>query len=351
MPDVTTINAVAPIRVCDLGGWTDTWFAEKGTILNIGVYPYAEVQVYARKSRPEGDRGITINAVNFGDRYAIPREQREFDRHPLLEAAISSVDLPDSIDIEVNIYSEAPAGASTGTSAAVTVALLGALDLLTPGHLTPHEVASLAQRVETEKLGLQCGIQDQLCSAYGGLCFIEMFQYPHAWVSPIALPNATWWELERRLVLVYLGSAHSSSQVHEQVIRRLEAPDADKGVLRDLAQAARDGKDALFMSDFGAFGQIMNRNTELQRELHPELVSAGATEIMEIAKRHGAEGCKVNGAGGAGGSITICCGPDNESKRSIIRDIEAASEYYQVIPTYLSRMGLRRWIQGQPLSG
>ncbi len=39
------INSVAPIRICDNGGWTDTWFAGHGRIFNIGVYPYAEVQV------------------------------------------------------------------------------------------------------------------------------------------------------------------------------------------------------------------------------------------------------------------------------------------------------------------
>ena len=33
------INAVAPIRICDNGGWTDTWFAGHGKIFNIGVYP------------------------------------------------------------------------------------------------------------------------------------------------------------------------------------------------------------------------------------------------------------------------------------------------------------------------
>jgi len=31
------INCVAPIRICDNGGWTDTWFAKTGKIFNIGV--------------------------------------------------------------------------------------------------------------------------------------------------------------------------------------------------------------------------------------------------------------------------------------------------------------------------
>ena len=151
------INAVAPIRICDLGGWTDTWFAGTGTILNIGVYPYAEIQIHVTRTPRGQDRNITIFAENYGERYAF-KSGPEYDRHPLLEASIDMMDVPDDLSFEVNIYSGAPAGCSTGTSAAVAVALLGALDLLTPGRRTPHEVAALAHRVETEKLGLQCGI-------------------------------------------------------------------------------------------------------------------------------------------------------------------------------------------------
>ena len=71
-------------------------------------------------------------------------------------------------------------------------------------------------------LDQQCGIQDQLCSAYGGINYIEMFQYPYATVSRIEVPNSIWWELERRLVLVFLGKSHSSSDVHKQVIEELQ---------------------------------------------------------------------------------------------------------------------------------
>ena len=35
--------------------------------------------------------------------------------------------------------------------------------------MTAHEAAYAAQRIETELLGQQCGIQDQLCCAYGGI--------------------------------------------------------------------------------------------------------------------------------------------------------------------------------------
>lgn len=341
------INAVAPIRICDLGGWTDTWFAGTGVILNIGVYPYAEVQLHVTRTPRGQKRRITIFAENFGERY-IYSGSPDFDRHPLLEASIDMMDMPDDLSFEINLYSCAPAGCSTGTSAAVTVALLGALDLLTPGRRTPHEIASLAHRVETEKLGLQCGIQDQLCSAYGGVCFIEMFQYPYASVSQLQLPESIWWELERRLVLVYLGRTHSSSDVHREVIAGLEREDADKSVLEVMRQAARGGKEALFDGDFARFGRHMIDNVEAQAALHPALVSRAARDVIALAEEHGAVGWKVNGAGGEGGSLTVLLGPRSENKRAFIDALPKADPSFRAIPLYLSRMGLRRWMTSAP---
>src|SRR5688572_20292582 len=130
MKPVRIVNSVAPIRVCDNGGWTDTWFAQHGKIFNIAVYPYAEVQL--KVFVPErGQTRIVIHAENYGERYEItPHPAGQYSKHPLLEAAFDYMQVPEDVAIEVSIYSEAPAGASTGTSAAVSVALIGALDLL-----------------------------------------------------------------------------------------------------------------------------------------------------------------------------------------------------------------------------
>lgn len=337
------INAMAPIRICDLGGWTDTWFAETGAVFNIGVYPYAEVQIYVHETPPGNHRKITIHAENFGDRYVLDPGPIEYDRHPLLEACIDIMNIPENLSFEINLYSGAPAGCSTGTSAAVSVALLGALDLLSTGRLTPHEIAALAHRVETEKLGLQCGIQDQICSAHGGICFIEMFDYPRASVSQIVVSNNIWWELERRLVLVYLGRTHSSSDIHKQVIARLEARDADKSVLEPLRRAARDGKNAVYAGDFNALGRAMIMNTEAQMQLHPGLVSDASQAVIALAREHDCIGWKVNGAGGEGGSLTILCGPEGEKKRRFIEALPLLDKRFRVISTYLSRTGLRCW--------
>lgn len=338
------INSVAPIRVCDNGGWTDTWFAQHGKIFNIGVYPYVEVQIETYPRGTREDR-VILHAENFGDRYAIlPRHERhEWIHHPLLEAAIDYMGVPADVAVQISIFSEAPAGCSTGTSAAVTVALIGALDLLTPGRRTPLEIAYISHRIETDMLNQQSGIQDQLCAAYGGINYIEMFNYPYAAVSSINVPNAVWWELERRLCLIFLGKSHSSSQVHEMVIHGLEDAGPECPQLEALRQTAEQSRDAIYAGDFAALGAAMDANTESQRNLHPRLISAEADQIMTIAREHGALGCKVNGAGGEGGSITILSGPSMSAKRAMIRAIEQTNPLFQNLPIYLSRFGLRVW--------
>ena len=37
------VKAVAPNRILDFGGWTDTWFARTGCVLNFAVDLYAKV--------------------------------------------------------------------------------------------------------------------------------------------------------------------------------------------------------------------------------------------------------------------------------------------------------------------
>ena len=336
------VNSVAPIRICDNGGWTDTWFAEHGKIFNIAVYPYAEAQIEVYPIDAMEDR-IVIYAENFGERYVAHSDGQGYDRHPLLEAAIQHMNLPDDLAFQVTIYSDAPVGASTGTSAAVSVALIGALDRLTPGRMSPHEVAYTAQRIETEMLGQQCGIQDQLSSAFGGINYIEMFGYPHATVSQIFIPDRIWWELERRLILIYLGKSHSSSDVHRRVIADLENEGPDSVKINDLRKTAEVSRDAIYAGDFTAFGRAMTDNTEAQGRLHADLISDDAERIFEIAREYGALGWKLNGAGGEGGSVTLLSDSISHHRRAMQRAIEEANPLYRNIPIHLSRFGLRTW--------
>ena len=164
-----------------------------------------------------------------------------------------------------------------------------------------------------------------------------MAAYPHAAVSQIHVSNAIWWELERRLVLIFLGKSHSSSAVHEKVIAELEDAGPDCPKLVPLRKTPEMARDALYAGDFEALGRSMRVNTDAQGELNAALISQDAGQVIDIAKRNGAIGWKVNGAGGEGGSITLLCGDTSSHKRALIRQIEGANPGFRNIPIYLSR--------------
>jgi D-glycero-alpha-D-manno-heptose-7-phosphate kinase len=333
------VTASAPIRLCDNGGWTDTWFAQHGQVFNMAASPLVRVgiDVFPRERRP--DR-VVIHARNFGDRYAFPLEADRWLKHPLLEAAVVFVGVPEDVAIEIAVSSDAPPGASLGTSASVTVALIAALDALRGGRMGPKEIAAAAHHVEMNVLGWQCGIQDQLCAAYGGINFIAMHRFPEATVTQMQLPPALLEKLERRLLLIYLGASHRSSDVHQAVIRELEHEGPECPRLNDLRQAATRSHDALKAGDLDLLGSVMIDNTEAQRRLHPGLIGAAAQRVIDAAGAHRAAGWKVNGAGGEGGSVTILLGPGADTGAALLADIEHASPFCRALPVRLMARGV-----------
>lgn len=330
------IHAKAPVRVCDIGGWTDTWFAKYGSVFNIAVAPCVEIEIGTHPQ--DNDRRVTLHLNNFNDTYSLDPDNIVYDKHPLIEATIDAMGVPSDIALDIEIYSKIPAGASVGTSAAVCVALAGALDALTPGRMTPHDTAVFAHGVETEKLGLQSGVQDQFCSAYGGINYIHMHAFPHAEVTTLDVSEDLCEELEKRLVLIYIGSPHNSSNVHKMVISDLGEHAENDHRLDRLRELATDARDAVSTGNLEILGEIMNLNTDTQRSLHPGLVCEKFEELIEIADFFDVSGCKVNGAGGDGGSITILTDGDMEKKGKLLQTL--GGNGFQWLPVTLSPHGL-----------
>jgi D-glycero-alpha-D-manno-heptose-7-phosphate kinase len=260
--------------------------------------------------------------------------------HPIIQGAVNSIKLPPEIALEITIESNHPAASSMGTSAAVSVALLGGLDALHSSSRSPQEIVSLAHRVETDKLGLQSGIQDQIAAVYGGICFIDMFSYPNASVEKLLLDENIKKQLEMGLVSLYLGNAHSSSELHEQVIRSLENGGPGLKQIEKMKSLARGAKNALLSGNLTEYGRLMIENNECQRALHPDLISERADEVIKVAKEYGALGWKVNGAGGRGGSISILSGPGKKVRDEMLLKFNTLGKGIRVLSLYFSETGL-----------
>lgn len=289
------VRVNAPVRICDVGGWSDTWFAAHGRVCSIAVQPGVTVDI----------RQTTRNTrIYVTDAPPCTLYQLE-SHHPLLAAAFAEIPLPPQHGWDVVVRADIPPGCATGTSAAVAVALLAALACLNGVVFTPHEIAQRAHLLETARLGWQSGIQDQIGAAFGGINDIVMTQYPHSTVTPCLVAQETIMRLNQQLQLWYLGRPHHSSHVHHDVIQRFETIPEAQQLLHPLRQAAADAVIALQQGDLYAYGMALQHNTQGQRTLHPALICADADALISYAATHGALGWKVNGAGGDGGSVSV----------------------------------------------
>ena len=298
------ITASAPVRICDNGGWTDTWFAGPGRVLNVAVSPRVEVTI----RRLNADGGVSAN--------------------PLVRTALQ--EYPPADPVEVTIKSDAPAGSGLGTSAAVVVSLVAGLIKARGERLDPMDVARAAHHLEADVAGFECGVQDHAAAAFGGINFVNVDAYPVFTVERLG----AWPDLDRLLTVVYLGQPHESSDVHDEVIEA-----GDPAAFERLRQAALSAKAAVVARDLDGFGAALVENTGAQADLHPGVVGRDALVVIEAARRLGAVGWKVNGAGGDGGSVTVL----NRSEHSKLEFDRWVHRYrrYRTIPVELSSDGIR----------
>ncbi|MHA1985685.1 MAG: GHMP family kinase ATP-binding protein [Promethearchaeota archaeon] len=327
-----TIFSRAPVRICDIGGWTDTWYCPNGAVFNICVDLYSYVRIV-----PSITKSITIVAENLNLQTEINNlEKIEYDGNlDLLKSAVKRLGIRKGAKIFVR--SEAPPGSGTGTSASVAVALITALAKFSDIKLKPEEVASLAHKLEVEELKLESGVQDQYAAAFGGINFMDI-SYPSVEVSPLPLSNEKICELESQLILVFLSS-RSSSEMHKAVIENYKK--SDKETLQSfeiIKNCARDMKKAIYSKDLTYMGDLMNKNWKAQKSLHSLMTNATIERAEHISISNGAIGFKLNGAGG-GGSATILAaiGHEYTLKRKLIEG------GYQILPAKLDFKGVQTW--------
>jgi D-glycero-alpha-D-manno-heptose-7-phosphate kinase len=337
------VRSRGPVRICDIGGWTDTRFAQRGAVLNLAVSLFGHCLVEHRAGDGEStgdERAAVLSALDLGVDVNIADVAKiEYGGAlDLLKAAVKRLGM--SGGFRASVWSDAPPGSGVGSSAAVGVALVAALGRFAGRKMPPHEIAKIAQALETQELGLECGVQDQYASAFGGVCFMEI-EYPRVELSRLPVAPSFLWELEERLALIYVGESRLSDAVHRRVIQRYEAeaPEA-VGAMETLRQAAHAMKDAMLAEDMAGVAEAINANWAAQKSLHPDITNETIEALFEVAYRHGAVAGKANGAGG-GGTITFLAQPGREMK---LRRALSENPGCAVLPCQICQEGVRSWV-------
>jgi D-glycero-alpha-D-manno-heptose-7-phosphate kinase len=239
------------------------------------------------------------------------------------------------------MHSDAPPGSGLGSSSTVVVALLGLFRHWLRKPMTDYELAQLAYEVERIDQGIEGGMQDQYAATFGGFNFIE-FNRDAVIVNPLRIDPATLNELEYHLLLCYTGKTRRSANILRTQIEGYMTREVDVVAGLDaLKETTILMKNALLLGRLDDFGALLHQAWQHKKKLADRITDSTIDELYEIARRHGALGGKISGAGG-GGFLLLYCQFD---KRHIVAEkLEEAGG--QMVEFGFEPHGLQTWSYG-----
>lgn len=295
-----------PLRTSFLGGGTDypEYFGQHGGATlgtSIDKYTY-----------------ITVSPLTkfFDYRIRISYSKTELCKtvdeiqHPAVRECLRFMHIDGGVEIVV--VSDLPARTGLGSSSSFTVGLLHALHAFKGEMAGREQLAAEAVCVEREMIKERVGLQDQHTCAVGGLLHLEFQDHNRVTITPVTISRDRIQALQERLMLFYTGLQRSAHEVLEQQIERTRAGLITPSLIQ-LGDLVPQGVDVLCNGhDLGNFGELLRQGWMLKRQLSDTISNAFIDDAYERARRAGAIGGKLLGAG-SGGFLLLYVEPYNQA--------------------------------------
>ncbi|HUK60457.1 MAG TPA: kinase [Stellaceae bacterium] len=294
-----------PYRISFFGGGTDypDWFRQHGgAVLAASINRYCHLSCRFYPPFFEHKHRIVWSRIE------LVKETGEI-AHPAVREAVRYLGVEEGLEIHHD--GDLPARAGLGSSSAFAVGILHSLYALKGMLVSKQQLAREAIHLEQKLLHEDVGVQDQITTAFGGLNLIEIDRNGGFEVRPMPISLLRKRELEDNLMLVYTGIARTASDVAKQQIAAIPAQTEALHRMRELVSRASD----ILVSgrDLAGFGELLHEGWLLKRGLTPAISTPLIDELYDDARRAGAVGGKLLGAGG-GGFVLLFVRPRDRQK-------------------------------------
>ncbi|MCD6038627.1 MAG: hddA [Gammaproteobacteria bacterium] len=281
-----------PYRISFFGGGTDyhTWYQEHGAAVltsSINHYCYLHCRMlppfFSHKSRI-----VWRQVEEVGEHEQI--------QHPSVKAILNYLKFDKGI--EIHHQGDLPARSGLGSSSAFTVGLLHAMYALHGLISSKCELACEAIHIERDILQEHVGVQDQIETAYGGLNRIIIRPNGDFEVNPLVLPAHQMHFFHDHLVLFFTGISRTASDIAADKIKSIPNKKQELHIMHQMVQEATH-----ILSkggDITEFGRLLHESWMLKRQISARISPGFIDDIYEKARKAGAIGGKLLGAGGGG---------------------------------------------------
>ena len=281
-----------PFRISFVGGGTDLrsfYSEEPGQVLSTSIDKYIYVVVKRQIGIVEYKYRINWSKVEFCNNV-------DDIEHPIVREALKlfEIDFP----IEITTFSDIPGSTGLGSSSAFSVGLVHALHALKGKHATKHTLALEAGSIEVDILKRTMGKQDHFASAYGDLNIFTFNSNETVTAEPVFYSKDVKSKLEQNMLLFYTELKRDASEVLESQDKATENKRAVLTKMRNLVYPLRDVLSG--NQDMRRFGEILHEGWLLKKSITNDISNSEIDSYYDKARKAGAIGGKLLGAGGGG---------------------------------------------------
>ena len=301
-----------PFRISFFGGGTDypDWYLKQGgAVLSTTFDKYCYIT--CRELPPFFDHKYRIA-------YSVVENAKEVCdiKHPAVRAVLQEIGFEHGLEIHVD--ADLPARSGLGSSSSFIVGLLNSLYALKGQRLSRDFLAREAIRIEQEVIAESVGSQDQTAAAYGGFNVINFQQDGGLKVEPVILATDRKNLLNSHLMLFFTGFSRIASEIAKDQIANIEKKVDELHRMRRMVDEALDilsnGQDICL------FGELLHSAWVCKQSLSDKVSTSQIDSIYETARKAGAIGGKLLGAGG-GGFMLLFVEPEKQSQvREVLKE-------------------------------
>lgn len=286
------IISKTPLRMSFVGGGSDlSVFYRKygGAVVSTAINKF----VYVTVNQKFDDR-IRLSYSKTED-----AKSAEKVKHPLVREALQMLGVRGGVEI-TSIADIPGKGTGLGSSSSFTVGLLNALHAFANRYASAEKLAQESCTIEIERCGEPIGKQDQYAAAFGGFNLIQFNADDSVSVEPIICKRETIQQLQKNLIVFYTGITRSASALLKTQSASMASDKAKQKAMKRMVELTRELKTELQKNNLEAFGEIIHENWELKRSLTSGVSSSAIDDWYARARKAGAVGGKLLGAGSGG---------------------------------------------------
>lgn len=306
-----------PVRISFFGGGTDYpgfYLRHKGAVLGTSVDKYTHVSISTQS-------GFFDHKIRIGYSKTELVTSLEQIEHPSIRECLRFKGLQDNIDI--HIFSDLPARTGLGSSSSFTVGFLNSLYAFCGQKVSKQRLAEEACYIEQEMIKENVGSQDQFHASHGGFNLIE-FSSSGIQVKPVILSQEKIKYLNDHLLMFYTGLTRHASEVVKEQIEKTQNQSND-AYLKQMSEMVYEAEEILsnkpkdeMITEFSA---LLNESWAMKKMLSSKVSNSFIDEAYLAARKAGAYGGKLCGAG-SGGFLALLVPPEKQNSiRESLRDL------------------------------